>query len=216
MSFSPDGKLLAVGGGGNESDNGVVTLWDTKPRTQIKVDIKGHQGVEIFVNAVAFSPDNRTLATGATDKTIEVWDISSRPAKLLTPPLEGHKVPLTSVAYSPDGKTLASGDESGTINLWSASPYQLLMTLKPSDDAIASIAFSADSSVLYTRDKKGKILLWHAAPREQVDRLLKQAFAGSSRFIDDHKTKTAKFNLDDYVGSFVKKLDLWERDLYID
>ena len=216
MSFSPDGKLLAVGGGGNESDNGVVTLWDTKSRTQIKVDIKGHQGVEIFVNAVAFSPDNRTLATGATDKTIEVWDISSRPAKLLTPPLEGHKVPLTSVAYSPDGKTLASGDESGTINLWSASSYQLLMTLKPSDDAIASIAFSADSSVLYTRDKKGKILLWHAAPREQVDRLLKQAPAGSSRFIDDHKTKTVKFNLDDYVGSFVKKLDLWERDLYVD
>lgn len=174
MTFSPDGKLLAVSGGGSEADNGVVTLWDTRTRKQIKADIKGHKGVGINVLAVAFSPGSNILATGATDNIIELWDISSTPARLLAR-LEGHKYVVTSVAYSPDGKTIASGDEMGTVNLWSASSDQLLLTLKVSDSAITSVAFSADGNILYTRDQSGQILLWPAAPREQVERLLQQA-----------------------------------------
>ena len=182
MAFSQDGTLLAVGGGGNESDNGLVTLWDTHSRKEIKADIKGHKGVDIFVNGVAFSPDNKILATGATDKTIELWDISRTPARLVAPPLEGHKYEVTAVAYSPDGKTIASGDEAGTVNLWSASSYQLLLTLKASDDAITSVAFSPDGNTLYTRDRNGQILFWGATPRKQVEQLLEQASVVAPHF----------------------------------
>ena len=173
-AFSPDGTLLAVGGGGDEADNGVVTLWDTKSQ-KLKADLKGHRGVSILVQALAFSRDSKTLLTGANDNTVEVWDVSSKPARLLAPPLEGHKYPVTSVAFSPDGKTIASGDEMGLVNLWSASSYQLLMTLKVSERAIMAVTFSTDGNTLYTRDQDGEVLLWPAAKREQVDRLLQQA-----------------------------------------
>ena len=91
MAFSPDGTLLAVGGGGDEADNGVVTLWDTKSQKQ-KADLKGHRGVSILVQALGFSLDSKTLATGATDNTVEVWDVSSSPARLLAPPTRGTQI----------------------------------------------------------------------------------------------------------------------------
>jgi WD40 repeat protein/energy-coupling factor transporter ATP-binding protein EcfA2 len=202
IAFSPDGKLLAVGGGGSEADNGVVSLWDTRTRKEIKADIKGHKGVGITVEAVAFSPDNKTLATGGTDKTIELWDVSSTPARLLTPPLEGHKIGVTAIAYSPDGKTIASGDYSGTVHLWSTSSYQLLLTLKVSEDGTRSVAFSADGNTLYTRDRSGKVLMWPATPRKQVERLLQRA-----------STVTPYFDFDDQASMVAaKKIGLMQFD----
>jgi WD40 repeat protein len=171
MAFSPNGKLLAVGGGGTEANNGVITLWDTRSRTQIKADINGHKGVGKVVLALAFSPNSKTLVTGADDKKIEFWDITSTPAKLMAPPLEGHQHTVTALAYSPDGKTIASGDEMGKVNLWSTSSYQLLLTLK-ADAAITSLAFSLDGDILYTKDQNGKVLMWPAMPRPQVKQVL--------------------------------------------
>ncbi len=169
MAFSPDGKILAVGGGNGRANTGLVTLWDAQTHQQLATQIEGgHEGVEVDVTSLAFSPtDNHILAVGGTDKTVELWDVSS--GTLITHPLEGHKFPVTSVAYSPDGKTIASGDSGGFVNLWSASTYQWMLELKASPNAIRSIAFSADGSSMYTNDVKGEVRLWSAAPRDQVD-----------------------------------------------
>jgi len=168
MAFSPDGKILAVGGGGSsESESGLVMLWDTQTHERLKLDIRGHRGVGVDVTSLAFSPtDSRILAVGGSDKTVELWDVST--AKLLTPPLEGHKFPVTSVAYSPDGKTIASGDSGGIVNLWNASTFQWMMQLKVSSNEIKSIGFTADGNNLFTNDVKGEIREWSAVPREQV------------------------------------------------
>jgi FOG: WD40 repeat len=174
--FSPDGKLLAVGGGGDEADRGVVDLWDVEKRAKMDVRIGEHEGVAVKVMSLAFSPDSTVLATGGTDKNIELWKINPGGQSQLISKLEGHRFPVTALAFSPDGKTLASGDTSGIVNLWSIDSEQLMMTLEASNNAIEAVAFKVSSDnyskeyyeSLYTRDSKGEIRVWPAAPREQA------------------------------------------------
>lgn len=73
-------------------------------------------GHEADVRAVAFSPDGRTLATGAADGAIHLWDTDS--ARPLGPTLTGHSIIVRSLAFSPDGRTLASSSVDGTIRFW--------------------------------------------------------------------------------------------------
>ncbi|MBW4612648.1 MAG: hypothetical protein KME21_05095 [Desmonostoc vinosum HA7617-LM4] len=70
------------------------------------------------VTSVAFSPDDRTLASGSRDKTIKIWNLATG-QEITT--LNGHSNWVTSVAFSPDGRTLASGSDDATIKIWRLS-----------------------------------------------------------------------------------------------
>lgn len=71
------------------------------------------------VTALAISPDGKTLASGAWDHTVRLWNLSAG-REVAT--LEGHKGRVNAVCFSPDGKTLASGGDSaeggGEVLLW--------------------------------------------------------------------------------------------------
>jgi len=62
-------------------------------------------------NAVAFSPDNRWLASGGKDNVIKIWDLAN--GNVLRT-LYGPTSNINALAVSPDGRLLASG--SGDIN----------------------------------------------------------------------------------------------------
>ena len=76
------------------------------------------------VNAITFSPDGRTLASGGDDQFVTLWDIqevdATGPQLQLRRTLRGHTRWVTSVAFSPDGAILASGSADDTVRLWSA------------------------------------------------------------------------------------------------
>ncbi|MFI6597625.1 helix-turn-helix domain-containing protein [Nonomuraea sp. NPDC050536] len=117
------------------------------------------------VYAVAFSPDGRTLATGARDNTIRLWDMSdpTHPTPL-GPPLSGHTSWVYWLQFSPDGRTLASASRDRTARLWDvrdpAHPRQWGMPLTGHTGYVFSVSFSGDGRILATASFDHTVRLW--------------------------------------------------------
>jgi WD40 repeat protein len=65
LGYTPDSKILVVGAGDTVQPYFVQT---GTPLSRVQ----GHIGI---LNALAVSPDGRTLAIGGTSKTVEIWPV---------------------------------------------------------------------------------------------------------------------------------------------
>src|SRR3954452_19564704 len=67
------------------------------------------------VLAVAISPDGRSIASGAWNRAVTIWDAQSGRA-LRT--MRGHTDRVITVAFSPDGRWVVSGARDATARVW--------------------------------------------------------------------------------------------------
>ena len=65
-------------------------------------------------------PDGQRAAAGCSDKTIDLWDITTGKQLKAAP---GHEGPVFTLALTKNGKTLASASEDGTVRLWDVAPW---------------------------------------------------------------------------------------------
>lgn len=114
MSFSPDGRLLALGGA-----DGTIRLVEAETRAERAV-LRSHQGP---VTVVAFSPDGSRLASGSGDRSVRLWTLAPRARKPVV--LREHTHWIHSLAFSPDGETLVTGSADRTVRRWKINPERL-------------------------------------------------------------------------------------------
>ena len=185
VAFSPDGKTLASGGDGSavhlwsvnsDAYEPVVIVWTTEKIRGQSVQQQSIEEPKLMTNLphesavglLAFSPDGKTLVTGAADNLVRLWDVET--AELLKT-FEGNGA----AALSPDGKTLAAGGHDRSVLLRDIETEALTATLKGHTDDVLSLAFSPDGSLLASGGNDNAALLWEVDTGERLE-----AFAGSN------------------------------------
>jgi WD40 repeat protein len=153
VTFSHDHRLMA-------SADTVIILWDATTFEPIR-KLEGHTAV---LRDLAFSADDKTLASASEDGTFRLWDVASGNLKVTR---KDHTGQVKGVAYYPDGKTIATASGDRTVRTWDAATGEPKLVMKGHNNGLEFCAVSPDGKQLFSGTGNiGEVAFWNAETGE--------------------------------------------------
>ena len=118
--------------------------------------LEGHTGA---VHSMSFSSDGKTLASGAYDNMVKLWNVELGTNIAIFP---GGR----SMSFSSDGTTLASAWKD-TVKLWDVTTQQVIATLSHTS-FVHSVSFSSNGGMLASGLEDGTVQLWDVEKKENT------------------------------------------------
>lgn len=154
LGTTPDGSFVA-------SKSFSVSTGAT-PRWVLERKLEGKSIFADRVNAVRFSPDGKTLATGGGDLSrsgdVILFDVTS--GKATQTWKEKHADAVLSLDFSPDGKRLASGAADKIVRVTEIASGRQTNIFEGHTHHVTGLAFRADGRVLASAGAEGVVNTW--------------------------------------------------------
>jgi WD40 repeat protein len=103
------------------------------------------------------------LASGSSDQTVRLWDVSSGQCLKTLP---SHADQVWSVAFSPNAQILACGGSDPTVWLWNVKTGRCSQILQGHTNPVRTITFSPDGHTIASSSEDETIKLWNAETGE--------------------------------------------------
>lgn len=156
VKFSPDGSLIATGGG-----DGTIVLWELSGQKIVKWNCYKTQ-----VNDLCFSPDGKSIAsTGFLNGDVYLWNLNGKQIASF----RGHQGSVWNVTFSADGQQVVTVGEDSTVRFWDRSGQQLEQW-NTSHGRGRGISFSVDGRYVATNSEKGLVYLKSLIQGRRFDR----------------------------------------------
>jgi len=156
------------------------------------------------VMTLAFSQDERILATGSWDGALKLWDLES--GALLWS--AWHRDCVNFVIFVLDGRVVASGGNDAAIQLWDAASGRHLQTLTGHRGPVFALACNPTGNVLASGGFDESIRLWDLSipqPETSVRVLIGHSgWISGLAFAPDGRTLAS--------GSWDRTVRLWDTD----
>ncbi len=121
------------------------------------------------VRSIAISQNGLTIAAGAADGSIKLWDTQSM--KVVRKILQAHQGPVHSVVLSGDASRLVSAGEDGRVMIWNPNTSQEGDLLGKSDQPVHCVTMSRDGRLLFSSSDGSTGTLWNLETKTVMHRL---------------------------------------------
>ena len=161
VDISLDGKFVALAVGAD-----AIHLWQINPELEALRSLR----TAASVKSIRFSPDSTHIASGCSDNTGRIWNISTGQ---LVFELAGHTGSVTACIHSPDGMHIATASEDKSVRLWDGKTGVHCATLFGHRASVELLGF-ADNGSLVSCSTDGTISVWdvnaaRSLPPENTD-----------------------------------------------
>jgi len=192
LTFSPDGKLLAAGGGDCK-----IRIWHTGTGKVLRtLNCPSAFSRRFGVTSVAFSPDGNLLAAATTAAT--VWDLTTGEAIGTFGQVKrwDHHYCVESVCFSPDGRLLALATRAHTVELWDVASGKRRRAMKGHKTTVDAVAFCPDGRFLASSSDDG-VRIWNPETGKQLRHLRGHRYGVNSAAFSPDSSLLATVSNDD-------------------